>query len=268
MDWIRQKRSSLRVSAGLGLAFLLSSCEPELVVGTWATCSEDGSSNVDPADKIVDVPWTAGFEGGFCDYFRAGGFCYGDPDASYEIVDAPVHGGRQAAAFSISSDPALTGTQTRCVREGTLPTEATYGAWFYLPMVAENTGNWNLMHFQGGTSPGPRLNGLWDVSLGNADDGSLHLYVLDFLSGSFYTPDPAPEVPIGSWFHVEFRLLRASDATGEIALYQDGALLLENTGIVTDDTEFGQWYVGNLADALDPQESTVYVDDVTIRAAP
>ena len=36
------------------------------------------------------------------------------------------------------------------------------------------------------------------------------------------------------------------------------------TGLVTDDTDWGQWYVGNLADALVPPASTVYVDDVTI----
>lgn len=38
-------------------------------------------------DKIVQVPWTTGFETGFCDYQRSGGICYSAPDASYEIVD-------------------------------------------------------------------------------------------------------------------------------------------------------------------------------------
>ena len=38
-------------------------------------------------------------------------------------------------------------------------------------------------------------------------------------------------------------------------------------GLVTDNTDFGQWYVGNFADALTPPGSTLYVDDVTIRAA-
>jgi len=142
-----------------------------------------------------------------------------------------------------------------------------YGAWFYIPSLAENAGNWNLMHFQGGQEP-PVLHNLWDVSLGSADDGSLYLYALDFLGGAFRVPDAPPPVPIGSWFHVEFRLRRAADATGEVALYQDGALILELTGVITDDSVFGQWYIGNLADALTPQDSTIYVDDATIRAAP
>ena len=32
----------------------------------------------------------------------------------------------------------------------------------------------------------------------------------------------------------------------------------------TDDSNFGQWYVGNYADGLEPADSTLYVDDVTI----
>ena len=40
--------------------------------------------------------------------------------------------------------------------------------------------------------------------------------------------------------------------------------VLELTGLVTDDSAWGQWYVGNIANALSPSESTVYVDDITI----
>jgi hypothetical protein len=119
------------------------------------------------------------------------------------------------------------------------------------------------MHFQGG-APG-NLHGLWDVSLQSAADGSLSVYLLDFLNGSSGVPVAAPPVPIGSWVHLEFRFRRAADATGEVALYQDGSLLIELTGLVTDDTDFGQWYVGNYADALAPPDSTLYVDDVTIK---
>jgi hypothetical protein len=79
---------------------------------------------------------------------------------------------------------------------------------------------------------------------------------------------PPPDVPIGSWFHLEFRLLRAKDATGEIALYQNGTLIDERTGIVTDDTDFAQWYVGNLSFSMEGGSSSLYVDDVTIETVP
>jgi hypothetical protein len=255
----------------LALAWAASACDPELVVGTWGcpppdSETESGNADASLEGKTVDVPWTTSFETGFCDYARAGGYCYSAPDAAYEIVDAPVRSGQSAAAFSVTSDSSLDGVQARCFLEGELPTEAVYGAWFYLPALAENTGNWNLMHFQGGEPP--VLHGLWDVSLGSAEDGSLFLYPFDFLGEGVRLPDSAPEVPIESWFHVELRLRRAMDATGEVALYQDGVLVMELTGLVTDDTDFGQWYVGNLADALTPSDSTIYVDDVTARAAP
>ncbi len=43
-----------------------------------------------------------------------------------------------------------------------------------------------------------------------------------------------------------------------------GQLLVEATGLQTDDTDWGQWFVGNIANALTPPDSTVYVDDITI----
>jgi hypothetical protein len=42
--------------------------------------------------------------------------------------------------------------------------------------------------------------------------------------------------------------------------------VVDFANLITDDTDWGQWLVGNYAEALAPPESTVYVDDVTIRA--
>jgi hypothetical protein len=88
------------------------------------------------------------------------------------------------------------------------------------------------------------------------------------MTGNFFTPDPAPNVPLATWFQVEFRLVRAADETGSFALYQDGRLLLEVTEIITARYDVNQWYVGNWGTELTPAVSTVYVDDVTINAAP
>lgn len=249
-----------------------AACEPELVVGTRIVTepvdceSAQGEGGAGPLDKVIEVPWSTGFEDDFCDYFRSGGFCTNDAMTSRAIVDEPVHTGQSAAAYTMTAE----GRQSRCFLEGTLPDDAVYGAWFYLPMVHTDIVNWNLVHFQGG--PMPRmLRNLWDVSVANADDGTLFLYVRDFVNtddvrGIALMPDAPPEVPIGAWFEIEFRLRRAADATGQIALYQDGALILERTGIVTDPTEFGQWYVGNLVGSFTPPDSTIYVDDVTLSA--
>jgi len=146
-----------------------------------------------------------------------------------------------------------------------LPRQAYYQAWYYVPTLATNSDNWNLIHFQGGSSPDDHLNGLWDISLVNNATGGLRLTVRDYVENSSI-PDmsDSPPIPIGSWFQIVMFLKRASDATGEVRVYQDGVNILQAPNIITDTTPYGQWYVGNLATNLDPVDSTLYVDDVSV----
>ncbi len=218
-----------------------------------------------PPDAPVQSPWATGFESGFCDFLRQGGYCYVNTEASHEIVRSPVHSGRFAAAFTVSSDDAVDALQSRCVRWGVLPESATYSAWYYVPAFAENTLTWNLFHFEGWI--GDTHHYLWDVSI-DSSSGELRLYVQDFLRSMKLTPPGTRSLPLGSWVHVEFYLRRASDATGAFGLYQDGQTLLEEANLITDDSERAEWYVGNFADELAPAESTVYLDDVAIRPTP
>jgi hypothetical protein len=239
----------------------LFGCEPKLIVGQRTCTDSDASASIPAQTDPIAVPWSTSVENGFCDYTQLAGFCFADTAASYEIVTSPVHSGEFAAAFSVTTaDP--TGYQTRCVRQGALPNAAYYGAWYYVPALATNSALWNLLHFQGGDTSAQH--GLWDVSLSNAANGDLQLFVFDFLDGATLRPANLPPIPIASWFHIEFYLERAADATGKIALYQDGQLLLDASGLITDDSSWGQWYVGNVASGLNPPESTLYVDDVSI----
>jgi hypothetical protein len=215
----------------------------------------------------VSVPWSTGFENGFCDYSASNNYCYAEPRAGFEIVTAPVHSGTSAAAFNIVVDGAMDGTQTRCVRQGTLPEAGYYSAFFFIPSAPTATNNWNLVHFRGGRTTGA-LHGLWDVSVNVDAEGALHLYVFDFIRRMTRATAGVPAVPVGSWFQIEVYLKRANDATGEFTVYQDGELALRLTDVSTDDSSFGQWYVGNLANELTPGESTLYVDDVSMREAP
>jgi hypothetical protein len=209
-------------------------------------------------------PWTTGFEEAFCEYIMPTGFCLATGAGSYSIVTSPVHSGSHAAAFSVQGVPDGGGAQARCVEQGVFPAAAYYGAWYYVPAQAQNTGLWNLWHFQGGTAT-QTLHGLWDVSLVNtASGGPLHVILYDFLNGMTPNANAVPPIPIGQWFHLEVYFKRAKSATGEITLFQDGVMAVQLTGLVTDDTDWGQWYVGNLANNLAPPASTVYVDDVTI----
>lgn len=211
--------------------------------------------------STVTLPWTTDFENGFCDYSNVDGYCYASPLAVYELVESPVRSGRYSAAFRVT--PMGAEEQSRCVLNGQLPQAAYYGAWYYLPEPAEATGNWNLFHFRGGDAT--TTTGIWDVSLGNDDAGQLALYVRD-PSGAAVLPESPRLVPVGAWFHIEFLLRRAADATGEVALYQDGQLLLRLIEVVTDDGVLSEWYVGNLSDGVVPADYTLYVDDVSVRA--
>jgi len=249
----------------------LGACKQPLVVGEYK-CPVRSMEGGSPPSKMdpIPVPWSSGFEDQFCDYpgADAPGWCYGFPPASFRIVSSPVHTGHFAAEFTV-----LTGTdagsapQARCSRQGVLPAEAYYGAWYYFPEIETNKDNWNLFHFQGGNSDATSIHFLWDVSLVNGPTGDLNLRVLDNLDSSKRSTS-TKSVPIGKWFHIVFYWKRAKDTSGEVALYQDDERVVSLTNLVTDNTDWGQWYVGNLASALQPPQSTVYVDDVTISATP
>jgi len=251
------------------LLWVVGGCAPNVEVGTWKCGASVGAIDEDDAGTnpffkgAIAQSWSAGFEAGFCDYDRLRGFCYAVGSASYRVVDAPLHSGLRAAAFSVTG----TSGQARCVREGTLPDDAYYGAWFYIASAPTSVGNWNLMHFQGGDGTADSLPNLWDVSLETSTDGVTLAVRADSRLGN-QLPTPTSTMPLGQWVHLEFRMRRAADATGAVALLQDGVTILAADGIVTDDTKYGQWYVGNLATQLSPPESTVYVDDVSIRPVP
>jgi hypothetical protein len=244
-------------------------------VGGAAGAGGDGGE-VCPAGGALDepnygplpAPWKTGFEAGLCNYEGEAGFCYADPDSSYRVVTSPVHSGTQAAAFDMNASSADRQRQTRCVRQGVFPTEAYYGAWYYVPSELTQSGahDWNLFHFQGGM-PMTLLHNLWDVSMDDSAGNGLEAFIYDDVNNEHYGQvDPRP-VPTDRWVHLEFYWKRATDATGEVALFQDGEEIIRRSGIPTDDSAFGEWYVGNYTPDLTEASATVtvYVDDVTVR---
>lgn len=275
--WEKTRKTHLLACASASV-ILLNACSSNLVLSAWV-CKQSAVTNrpdSGSADAAVGFsPWTTSFENGFCDYFAGDdGSCYftGPPGtASYTIVEAPVHSGHYAAAFTVIGHGTNLGTSTnsRCHRDGELPRQAYYKVWYYVPTIATNSDNWNLIHFQGAGPADDHLNGLWDISLVNNANGGLRLTVKDYVENSSI-PDmtDSPPIPIGSWFEIKVFLKRAADATGEVAVYQDGVKILQATNLITDNTTYGQWYVGNLATDLDPAESTVYVDDVAVGLEP
>ena len=248
---------------------LACGCSSKVVIATWScsqkaqAASQPDSGGVDASDAF-EFPWSTGFEDGFCDYL-VGGYCYSSGSSTYKIVTSPVHSGHYAAAYTIVSDPQQ--QQSRCFRQGAMPAQAYYGAWYYVPSVVtvDLSNNWNLIHFQGSEKPYNTL----DVSLVNDNSGGLRLSVYDAIGDTHPDMSRAPSIPIGSWFHIVVFLKRAADDTGEYSVYQDGVPVLPPTSLATDKYHLNQWYVGNFwyTLSLSTSESTVYVDDVSVTEA-
>jgi hypothetical protein len=264
------------IAATSVLSGAASACDPTVIIGERLcpqspsaspdASSPDAGTAFDP-DASVPLSWTTGFEDGFCSYTLPSGFCIATGSSSYTLVTSPVHSGQYAAAFTVPGT-LDGGSQARCVEQGVFPDAAYYGAWYFIPASEVNLGVWNLFHFQGGV-PGMTQHGLWDVSLVNlADGGALHIVFFDFLTGTTPNVSAVPSIPIGKWFHLEVYFKRAHDATGQLTVLQDGVVAVNLSGLETDDTHWGQWFVGSFANALFPPSATVYVDDVTIGAAP
>lgn len=184
LAWTVWQRAIIVVGA-LGLL----ACEPSLVVGE-TTCFSDtipGQAPVppeprQPPDEALPIPWSTGFESGFCEFVRGDGYCYVNTEATHTIVREPVRSGRFAAAFGVSTENGTDALQSRCVRPGILPEAAYYGAWYYVPATAQNRLTWNLFHFEGWTDEAKRL---WDVSLQNAPSGELRLVVFNQAGGNY-----------------------------------------------------------------------------------
>lgn len=258
------------VTVSVSALVALLGCEPKLTVGKWnctdapLTFPPDGSPEPQFRDRQVEADWATGFEDGFCGYQRARGYCYSDEDAGFEIVRSPTLSGRFAAAFTIDTDPDLVGNQVRCVRQGQLPKAAYYQASFYVPSGTTAAGNWNLMHFRGGDDVGGDLHGIWDVSLEVRGDGTLAPYLRAPFNNPVMNVAEDVELPTDTWVTLTFYWKRGTDSDGEVALYLDGDRVIHRSGFTTDDSFWGQWYIGNLASNLTPLKSTLYVDDVAI----
>jgi hypothetical protein len=271
------------VVESLLVATMLLGCDAKMVMATWncpqkskasfygtTSASAAGDPDAGGADAIAapfELPWNAGFETDFCEWEGSGAFCMIPDLRASRVVTDPVHSGDFAAEYTVDSTKANQSFQSRCVRRGMFPTAAYYGAWYFIPNLPNKIHLWNLFHFQGGDAQNQNYHDLWDVSIVKRDDGSLRLEFYDFGRSALPDQSNAPSIPIGAWFHIQLYVNRAADNTGEFVLYQDGSSILQLTGVVTDDTKLGQWYVGNYAEELDPVESTVYVDDVSISAA-
>jgi hypothetical protein len=217
-------------------------------------------------DGAANVLWSAGFERGDLSEWEAGGEGGADLeniDIAPAVSTAVAHTGRYAGKATVLPAGGMESINY-FVRQQPSPTRAYYAAWFYITPFAVKT--WlSIIHFRGShTGDGENVYPIWDVNLYTRPDGSLVAHLYHFVTQTNYEePAPVP-VPLGRWVHFEVFLDKASDATGRITVWQDGAAIIDTHDVTTVETPWTQWGVGGSSTDVDPAPAVLYVDDATI----
>jgi hypothetical protein len=286
--WFVPKSSAVAIDATAGET---AAPTPERVVRRWARrhsvpmlivpgTSEDGPDWRALAGQVVDaaIPgqgssvqqWTAGFETGDRSEWKHGApadrIPFYEREGAQELVGYPVREGRQALKVTIEAD-----RDRRRVsylhRDGLLPREGRYSAWFYFPQRYTAGKYWSIMSFRGRTDPtdaNTLVDNLWNLTVYNRSDGSMALKLWDGARQRDLLQAIPQALPTERWVHIEVYFKQASDDTGRVAFWQDGVPVFDVADISTAPSEWISWLVGSVGRDVSPAPTVIYVDDVSI----
>ncbi len=221
-------------------------------------------------DGAASLLWSATFESGNLSEWTGDGQggAFNENIAFVPSATTTIaHSGRYAGSVTLSPTASMTSTNY-LFRNAPSPAAAYYSAWFYVPSSV-TVGAWlSLIHFRGSqTADGNAPFATWDVNLYPRADGSLAAQLYDYssqINTRQLTPVP---VPFDTWVQFEVHFVKATDATGRIEIWQDGALILARVGLATVTNDWLQWDAGGACDALSSSPATVYLDDAAISTA-
>lgn len=177
---------------------------------------------------------------------------------------AMAHSGRYSGLMEIAPTASMASTNY-LFRNQPSPAAAYYSAWFYVPSTIV-VGSWlSLTHFSGSqTGDGKNLFALWDVNLYALPGGGLAAQLYDYVNQvNSRQPTPVP-VPLDAWVQFEMFVSKATDATGEVTVWQDDTLILQRTAVSTAPNDWLQWDAGGASDDISPTPADVYMDDAAI----
>jgi len=221
-------------------------------------------------DGAASLLWSASFERGDLSEWTGDGqgsmFNDNINGKFPRVTTAIAHGGRYAGLLTLSPTMGMPSTNY-LFRDAPSPAAGYYSAWFYIPS-STFVGTWlSLTHFRGQLADGTDLSAIWDVNLYPLPGGGLAAQLFDF-SRQINTRQVVPlPVPFDTWVQFQVYFVKATDATGQIQVFQDGLLILERQGISTVTNDQLQWDAGGACDALTLPPATVYMDDATISTA-
>jgi hypothetical protein len=249
----RLRRGALALAAVAVAALVAPACQRRVDLG-------------DIGDGAASLLWSATFERGDLSEWLGDG--QGGKFAENTTVDplpttVTAHGGRYAGLVTLSPSASMTSTNY-LFRDQPSPSAAYYSAWFYVPSTITVSVWLSLTHFRGSmTADGNNLYALWDVNLYPRPGGGLAAQLYDYTTQINYR-QPVPVVfPVDTWVQVEVYLAKATDASGQITVWQDGIPIFNRPG-VTVLNDWVQWDAGGASDELTPSPAAIYLDDAAI----
>ena len=221
-------------------------------------------------DVGSDVLWSARFEGdSFAEWtsVAGGGVDFTATQNTMEVSSERAHEGSYSAKLTVYAPQAGTQGRDNFGREGNLPNEAYYSAWYYLPRSVAVGTYWVIMKFRmRSVVDDPASEGeLFDLNLKTLSSGEMSLRMYDWQNGGGDLPLDVvdPVVSVGAWFQIEVFYRVASDNTGRFTLWLDGQQILDMRG-PTGPTPWTAWDVGSIAAVLNPDTATIFVDDCAV----
>ncbi len=262
----------MRVTSALSVAALasLGACSDKIDLGLekyyWSADFETGDlsqwSKLSTFEPLARGP-SSSAEAGPPNAFT-GGQAKSTGSASLTIVDTPVHSGNFAAKSAIDATGSV--SFARLCRWGTLPQDAYYSVWMYIPTNYTIGNYWNLFEFQGRSDPADPATQvfLWSLDVARRSDGQMSWYVWDWQRSHQLNPAVSTVAPVGRWFRVEAFMHQATDNSGDVKFWVDGVLLLEASGVSTLTSDWLYWAVGGAAIDITEQPAEVFLDDAAI----
>lgn len=209
--------------------------------------------------------WTDHETGDLSDWLRDGGGTWTSAGGTLELVNSPVRSGRYALRSTVTSNSMAVQSAGIGIRGALMPSEACYSAWFFIPSAVTTTSFWLFFKFrsrQVADQPNTAVD-MWDVDVvtGQNQTPVLALYRHD---REQEMSAESARVPIARWFQVEACLLAASDSSGHLSVWLDGQIAFELNAQVTMPSQYVEWNVGSIAEAITPSSASLYVDDAAI----
>lgn len=239
--------------------------------GSAGSAQGGAIGNETPIAPPGDELWSTDFEvGDFSDWddggeLQGGNYDWGSANGYVDLgVGRDGSNGVVANIHSVARGETSGGVRMyRRTEDG----PAYYSAWFRLEEAHTVADWWSIFLFHASDTAALDLESdvsLWDVRVVDAPSGEMALQFFDHDVMQGTLAGPAGIVKSRRWFEIKAYLdYRPPDDT-RVVVWLNGTLLFDMKRLHTDKLPSVFWSIGNGASQLDPEESTLYVDDAAI----